>query len=403
MKIAEIGNVFETTEKIDYLSNQSFLEYDCLIISIPTLIRYLNSYVFPKFTKRRANLEEFLKHKNVPLIVFSPTENKHYNDGEIYDYKSYLPIGDFVVESEHSKSFEVVPRTIFSDFFEKYKNQFQYDSFFSKKDGINIAQSEHTKKTIAFYNSSVIFIPTLRQKFKLKTDESYFLSELFEIAKKAKKGDEGKELPEWANNYFLPGEKEIQIEKRKIRDEILKLESRFIVQTDLLEKYERYKRLFTESGNNLEIAIENIFKELGFEILEVEAGRDDLILKFKDKISVVEIKGTTGSAAEKYAAQLEKWVANYYETNEIKPKGILLVNAFRDLELDKRKDEVFPNQMLKYSIQREHCLLSTIQLLGLYYFILNNPDQKEELLIQLLETNGVYERFQKWDEFIGIG
>ena len=57
-------------------------------------------------------------------------------------------------------------------------------------------------------------------------------------------------------------------------------------------------------------------------------GRSDIIAKYGEVAIVAEIKGVTKSAAEKHAAQLEKWVAQYIEENEVSPKGMLIVNGF---------------------------------------------------------------------------
>ena len=58
--------------------------------------------------------------------------------------------------------------------------------------------------------------------------------------------------------------------------------------------------------------------------MEVLPDRDDLILQYNDRIAVVEIKGVLRkSAAERHAAQLEKWVSSYFSDKGIRPKGIL--------------------------------------------------------------------------------
>src|SRR5262249_14378986 len=149
---------------------------------------------------------------------------------------------------------------------------------------------------------------------------------------------------------------------------------------------EELKTLFTGTGNELESKVEFVFKNLGFEIHDTVSNRDDLIVKYKDRIAVIEVKGVVGSAAEKNATQLEKWVTEYHFENEIEPKGILIVNAFKDIELKDRKDPTFPNQMLSYSIKKEHCLISSTQLLCLYFDAIKNPDKKEELINSLFDT-----------------
>lgn len=131
----------------------------------------------------------------------------------------------------------------------------------------------------------------------------------------------------------------------------------------------------------------------GFEILDTQKGRDDLILRYNNEIAVVEIKGVTGSAAEKHAAQLEKWVSTFYEENEIKPKGILVVNTYRDQPLINRPEVSFPHQMLKFCTQREHCLLTSTQLLSLYLDVKNDPLRKDELIQQLFNTVGILEGY----------
>lgn len=172
-----------------------------------------------------------------------------------------------------------------------------------------------------------------------------------------------------------------------------------IKENDIL-KYSSLKRLFTGTGIDLEREVEKIFKTMGFEILEAIENRDDLILKYNDKIAVVEIKGVSKSAAEKHAAQLEKWAANYFEETGITPKGILLVNSFKDTPINEREEQTFPHQMIKYSTQREHCLLTTLQLITLYYSALEEGSDKDKIIESIFATNGIYENEVDWKSYI---
>ena len=106
------------------------------------------------------------------------------------------------------------------------------------------------------------------------------------------------------------------------------------------------------------------------------------------------------SSAEKHAAQLEKWVSQYYEKNDIKPKGILVVNAYNDRPLEERTEPAFPNQMLKFSIAREHCLITGLQLLCLYLDCKDDDEKRRKAIDDLLTTNGVFDKYQDWSEFI---
>jgi hypothetical protein len=114
----------------------------------------------------------------------------------------------------------------------------------------------------------------------------------------------------------------------------------------------------------------------------------------------MEIKGVTKSAAEKNAAQLEKWVSTFIEKEERIPKPLLIVNAFCNIPLEQRTEDIFPNQMLSYSTSRNHCLISTTQLLCLFIEISQNPDCKDERINELLTTVGVYNRYSDYTQFI---
>jgi hypothetical protein len=145
-----------------------------------------------------------------------------------------------------------------------------------------------------------------------------------------------------------------------------------------------------------------IFKQLGFLVTEGLPGRDGLILKYKDKVAVVEVKGVTKSAAEKHAAQLEKWVSEYYSTYDIRPKGILVVNAFKDTPLINREEQTFPDQMISYCRGRNHCLLSGVQLLGIFLYCLCNHTMVDNIIEQIFSTDGVLDGFNNWKDFISI-
>ena len=50
--------------------------------------------------------------------------------------------------------------------------------------------------------------------------------------------------------------------------------------------------------------------------------------------------------------------------------------------------------MLKFSKDREHCLLSTYQLLKLLIEIKQHPEKSEDLIKELLNTVGIYDKYK---------
>jgi len=87
---------------------------------------------------------------------------------------------------------------------------------------------------------------------------------------------------------------------------------------------------------------------------------------------------------------LEKWVSGHFEQTGIEPKGLLIVNAFCDMPLDDRAEEAFPDQMRAYAARKSLCLLTSSQLLAILLACRAEPNCKERLVEEILDTVGVY-------------
>jgi hypothetical protein len=107
----------------------------------------------------------------------------------------------------------------------------------------------------------------------------------------------------------------------------------------------------------------------------------------------LEIKGLSKSAREKDAAQLEKWVSEYTVAHDRVPKGILLVNAWRERPIDRRDQPAFPAQMVPYATNRNHCLCTTSQLLSALT-LSTTRSKRDAFLRTLFITNGVLEGWE---------
>ncbi len=53
--------------------------------------------------------------------------------------------------------------------------------------------------------------------------------------------------------------------------------------------------------------------------------------------------------------------------------------------------------MLWYSVSNEHCLITTTQLLRLYYHLQQHPEAKEKLIEEMFATVGVFQKFTEPD------
>jgi hypothetical protein len=310
----------------------------------------------------------------------------------------------------------------FASFWRAQRGRLYYSAVIAKHPGSVAATVKDTDKPVAVIarvgTGSVILVPTIwwpdirEDEEKDENDGTVTMSErrimdeeftdaLLQLAAelRAETGDYA--IPEWAAGLHLPGEADKRAELRELQERLVQLQEGLDAHQADMKRLDERKILFTGSGAALEHVAEQAFAALGFEIESGAPGRTDRVLMLKGAPAVVEIKGKAKSAAEKDAAQLEKWVAGHHVEHEVQPKGILLVNAWRDLALaDREARPAFPEQMLGYATGRGHCLISGLQLLCAWLDGERHPDRVEAIGRSIMDTVGVYETHSEWRDYL---
>jgi len=436
-KIVGINTNFSSsiTEKFTFFSQISFDEtislydYDCIIINPKIYFsgsnaqkkRFENGICLSSesvfhyntiFDSVREQLIELLQQgKNIYVIMNLPDKYYYINFQERYDFNilSFLPLEvDYeVLEGKYFNIQKVEPyASFFSSFqqFISYKNIIKCDAI---KKLITIKNSEKFISGIRdLYNGKIIFVPDFsrklspmlmfaNEKIKPETDnrDEVFLEAIFKLEEKLTENIE-EQLPDWAESFLILNEEDVKEKISDTEQKLKKLQEELDSHKNELKKIQGYKYLLTSSGKTLEAIVKRVLKELGFTLFKTEENRTDLIARYKERDVVFEIKGVKHSAAEKNAAQLEKWVSEFISVNNKIPKAVLIVNGYYELPIKERNEPIFPNQMLKFSKGREHCLLSTYQLLKLFIEIKQHPEKSEDLINELLNTVGIYDKYK---------
>lgn len=418
MKIGVIGNYDNPySERIKFCSKTTFFDFDIIIIDFSTILDEYNNYSMLSYDvkRRKQEIEEVLELGR-SIIIVNPYNTKcsvSYSSGgltinEDIDLLCVLPMNIEVVRSEGSNIKQIEENDAFSTFWGKNKYRLVYNVYYSNPIGYSAFAIKNTDKIVGLWlkiNDGIIaFLPTV-DRSREDFEDIYFnsLPQLISsLRNEINKRTRHISIPDWCNDYQLPTEQQTSDSIDQYEKEIEEISKEIEKQKSVIGKLEEYKILFAGTGKPLEKQVAKVFIELGFTVHEDETKRDDLIIEYGDKVAVVEIKGVRKSAAEKHATQLEKWVSEYYIAHSSMPKGILIVNAYKDTPLGERTDDAFPAQMMSYCSNREHCLISGIQLLGLYFYVTDNPDKKDEAIDKLFATIGVFDGFDNWEDFIDI-
>jgi len=417
----------------DFNSPISLLEFDVVLINWASLFQQIHNVkvtqhtgkeyldcknwrtIRNKILRRNASITEFLEHGRILIIFVTPlncisqflNEQSHFEDTKLY---SMIPQPLREVTEAQGTKVAIAKETPkeFITFINSIKNIVNYSATLPANSGIPLMNIEGTKKVICTWQPNdngggIIYCPYLIPNYENYKIFIGALAVLYEQLKKNKQ-PEFPPLPEWHANYKLPEEVKqcAKIEKVKIEQE--ELRSTLLIAESELEKSIFLKRLFTDQGDSLLEAAARALKLLQYVVSPGPEGRDDLILEGLNGCKiVVEVKGRDNKgAAEGDCAQLEKWVSRFYEEQNVEPKGILIINAYRTTPLNERKEPVFPHQMLDYAGRKVHCLMSGHQLLAHVLAVQQGKMSAEEAQNTISTTIGICQSYSNTADCIAL-
>lgn len=375
-----------------------------------------SSRLLGDISRRRKDFEQFIELGRTLVVFAAPPQRASYDTGERrtsgigrnqkvtyilntldvndalpFTYTSTIGTGEAITAKNDRL------KALLRD----YKNEWYYRALLEEYPGTSIAVVAGTNKCVsAIYRHEsggiALLLPDLEaisdnsdgdHKADSPTERPDLIANLIAWIESLNATPE--DLPAWASEYQFNEDEDRSVKLAALESESLEI----LRQIDDLKvkqaEEDKWKLLFTAQGSTLEHQVFHAFKVLGFEVEEGPPGRSDLRLGWKGRRAVVEIKGTSKSASEKYAAQLEKWVTEEMIETENRPKGILVVNTWRELSLDKRTEPSFPHQMLNFSEHREHCLMTGVQLLAMVRSHQSDPSNTPSICDLIMSTVGV--------------
>lgn len=400
----EDANLKNFTE-ISIDSKISFLDYDFVIIDTDNICQTNNiGELLKTFDVIKKQIDILLKHsKNIFVLL----GNNDIYKGHVLNF---LPIFPPSLTYLEGKKMTFCGTNHYNFIWETIKDTTHYLAYFENEFGTPLIKTHNMEKLIATFvevtNGKIFFLPRPYEAYDHDTFVDWqkatnrFFETIIELDKASKKATLEYSLPSWTEKFLLPNENKEKTKLIKLEKDYTEIQNNIEKQKQIIENFNHYKLLLTATGPQLEEIAINVLSELSLKFTKSERNRADIIATYDNIPIVFEIKGLTKSAGEKDSAQLEKWASEYLGQYNKQAKAILLINGFKDLPLDKRTEPVFPHQMLKYATSREHCLITTTQLLCLYIDIKNNKKDKKIIIEDLLKTVGLYTKYTNYKEYI---
>lgn len=382
--------------------------------------------------RRRKEFKEFVDAGKTLVVLVRPPQDFYFDTGERThsgtgrnrstthlvsqsDFLKALPL-EISFSAAGGSNIEYAGDRLYSDLWRSFQEHYRYEAVISGKTLKTLFKIAGTEKIVGGVVSGsksagqIILLPAVDfqdfddidddEEESDNTDDatpSYrFQSALTEIVGQIQSAGDVEPLPPWASDFYLTGEATARTQLRSKEEDIERERRELSDIQSSLEEIEQRKILVTGTGQQLENQVRTVLEALGGEVSEPSPGRDDWRVKFPEFEAVVEVKGKKSSAAEKDAAQLEKWASNFFEETGVQPKPILVVNGWRTTPVHERDQAVFPAQMLPYCKSRNHCLITGLQLLTILQEVEGSPTKAEELRARILATKGPLRGRDNW-------
>lgn len=347
------------------------------------------------------------KEEEYPLAYGVSTDKKVHNySTETYSNYNFLPIDIGTLTSTSGKQIEFSGNPLFSDFYEKFKKNLEYQLYIENPNGAQIifTGKDKTKILGAIYkvkNGHLVVLPFIKydeKKFteyrgKGKEKKEYWTKEatqfgkslvkiFADIDKALHKGGDRTPPPDWTNETDFQLAQE-QVFKKEVEKKSKEIDKLILQKNELLTKIDqevRLRDLLFEKGKILENAINIALEILGYKAENYNDGNlelDHVITSPEGDRFIGEAEGKDTSAIniDKFR-QLAVNIQEDLQREEIENPaiGILFGNAFR-LTKPSERSEQFTTKCINTAKSSNCILVRTADLFLVAKYVKESKDE----------------------------
>ena len=426
------------TDQDEFYTDKHFLDYDIVIIdpqgalkgqSHDYTVKIQDGALRPKdgdtFHKRylrtTQKMVEFVNMGGLAIVFLRPMptleyEKKSLRDREILkvSLEEYLLGKKNLIRRAHGSNIEFTTQGPIGRFWETTDGLWSYEAVYNDppKEQRLAHVRGHPDEVVADLivteeRGFVIMTPVpnfenKRDDWRVEAEEKeLFIRAVRSLHEALRTEGPAPQLPDWASDYSLPGEIELRAEISAANGQIEALQEQVRQRTKVLDDFCLHKLLVTGYDSALEGAVDRVLTDLGLKVEPGPKGRVDRIATYGDRKFAVEVQGVKKGAREDHVRALTIWVQDVARQDGKEPKGLLVVNPYRDTPLAERGgNNPWPGDTIKICERQGHCAMTGLQLLGLYLDARADDTKREQLIERMFRTEGLFEGYEDWSQFL---
>lgn len=320
--------------------------------------------------------------KPIPVFRSNPMTEMaiHLRNTTIKNIRETSLVGRFVLNlnvlsmdfNEERTQFQI-KRSEFKNFFDKYsvtKSYFKFQSNFKSYTKVALVNDE----IVSFAYENKFFLLPLHMPGRREDKISMF--HLLANSILAYCAKVYFEEPAWLHEIVFHKEEDLLLKVNRLKRSIKKIEKE-------IYKYYRYKGILYLGDNKLTDEVINFFeKGLGLSCFRKEKYEEDFwLIKGKDKIALVEVKGLNGDVGRRHINQVDSH-RDAYELDDLFP-AILIVNThMKGIKTLSDKNKPISSDIIKHAVRNKILILRTLDLIR----ILGLIESKKKNLSELVST-----------------
>ncbi|MBI5174994.1 MAG: hypothetical protein HY986_19055 [Candidatus Melainabacteria bacterium] len=194
----------------------------------------------------------------------------------------------------------------------------------------------------------------------------------------------------WTQDFSFPYVDALKGEHGQMMEQLRQMQLRISALDSRIRAIEGLKHvLLTGESDPLLAASQEVLSRLGWTVSPSRSNPGELWLSRGDQIdAIARVVRSPGAANRSEIAQLAESVIAFWDEYEIEPKGILLAQTWFSKTPAERTDPDFTPALQEFAGKKNLCLMSSLQLLGMYKDLEMGGMPVEEMRKRMLETNG---------------
>lgn len=203
-------------------------------------------------------------------------------------------------------------------------------------------------------------------------------------------------VPAWCQDFSFSYLDDLRQEQSSLSSELANIQAKLNTVESRIASVEQLKQalLAGEPGVLID-ACNTVLSRLGWAVSKSPNVNNEVLLANVDQPeALARMVRSDEQCGRTEVAQLAESAIAFWDEHEIEPKGVLVACTWASISPEKRAQPDFSDSLRKFAEKKNLCLMTAMQLLGVYRDIELGTTTQDVVRKQILETNGQLQGFE---------